>query len=92
MYDSTLGTAAPDAHNNELQVYPNPAKQDEKTFLKSKYPIDQIDSYDMTGSLFYTSKNIHALNYSIINQIIPKGTYIMKVHSNKLYTVKMIIK
>ncbi|MGX9985603.1 hypothetical protein [Soonwooa purpurea] len=26
MYDSTLGTAAPDAHNNELQVYPNPAK------------------------------------------------------------------
>ncbi|MFN3019859.1 T9SS type A sorting domain-containing protein [Chryseobacterium sp. TY3] len=63
-----------------------------KTVLKSKYPIDQIDIYDMTGSLFYTSKNIHALNYSIINQSLPKGTYIMKVHSNKLYTVKMIIK
>lgn len=92
MVDSSLGTASPDAHNNELQVYPNPANKDGKTFLKSKYPIDKIDIYDMTGSLFYTSKNINSLNYSIINQSLPTGTYIMKVHSNKLYTVKIIVK
>ncbi|MFN3019860.1 hypothetical protein ACK1KB_02590 [Chryseobacterium sp. TY3] len=36
MYDSTLATAASDAHNNELQVYPNPAKQGEKNRLKIK--------------------------------------------------------
>ncbi len=92
MVDSTLGTSAPDAHNNELQVYPNPVNKGDKTFIKSKYPIDQIDIYDMTGSLFYTSKNINSLNYSLINQSLPSGTYIMKVHSNKLYTVKIIVK
>lgn len=91
MVDSTLGTTGSETRN-ELQVYPNPVNQGEKTFLKSKYPIDQIDIYDMTGSLFYTSKNIQSLNYSIINQSLPKGTYILKVHTNKLYTVKMIIK
>ncbi|SMC79075.1 fibronectin type III domain-containing protein [Moheibacter sediminis] len=89
--DPTMGN-----YENEnapaIQVYPNPTKQGEKTFIKSKYPIQQIDVYDLTGNLFYTSKNINNYDFSIINQSLPKGTYILKIHSNKLHSVKIIIK
>ncbi|MCW4468977.1 fibronectin type III domain-containing protein [Flavobacterium sp. MFBS3-15] len=74
-----------------LIVYPNPAKAGERTFIKSKYRIDQIDMFDMTGNLFYTSKNVEDYNFSLINQSLPTGTYILKVHSNKVYTVKIIV-
>lgn len=74
-----------------LMVYPNPAKAGEKTYITCKYPIDQIDVFDMTGNLFYTSKNIQDYNFSLINQSLPTGTYILKIHSNKIYNVKVII-
>lgn len=76
---------------NGVMVYPNPVKEGENTYIKSKYPIDQIDMFDMTGNLFYTSKNISDYNFSIINQSLPTGIYILKIHSNKVYTVKVII-
>lgn len=76
---------------NGVQVYPNPAKAGEKTYIKSKYPIDQIDMFDMTGNLFYSSKNINDYNFSIINQSLPAGVYLLKIHSNKVYTVKVIV-
>jgi hypothetical protein len=77
--------------NSAVQVYPNPAKAGEQTYIKSKYPIDRIDMFDMTGNLFYTSKNVNDYNFSLINQNLPKGTYILRIHSNKIYNVKMII-
>ncbi len=77
---------------NGVRVYPNPAKAGERTYIKSQYPIDKIDVFDMTGNLFYTSSNINNHNYSLINNSLPTGTYILKVHSNKVYTVKMIVK
>ena len=72
-------------------VYPNPVKKGERTFIKAKYRIDQIDMFDMTGNLFYTSKNINDYNFSLINQSLPTGTYILKIHTNKVYTVKIIV-
>lgn len=86
-------TAGTDAWNNEaaIMVYPNPVKKGEQTFVKCKYPIDQIDVFDMTGNLFYTSKNINDYNFSLINQSLPTGVYLLKVHSNKIYNVKVIV-
>jgi acid phosphatase type 7 len=47
--------------------------------------------FDMTGNLFYSSKNVDDYNFSIINQSLPTGVYILKIHSNKVYTVKVIV-
>ena len=74
-----------------LMVYPNPVKKGERTYIKSKYRIDQIEMFDMTGSLFYSSKNVEDYNFSLINQSLPTGTYILKVHSNKVYTIKIVV-
>lgn len=75
-----------------ITVYPNPVNRDEQTFIKSKYPISQIDMFDITGNLFYSSKNINDYNFSLINQNLPAGTYILRIHSNKLYNVKIVVK
>ncbi|MFL9845817.1 fibronectin type III domain-containing protein [Flavobacterium rhizosphaerae] len=74
-----------------LMVYPNPVKKGENTYIKCKYRIDQIDMFDITGNLFYTSKNVNDYNFSLINQSLPTGTYLLKIHSNKVYTVKVIV-
>lgn len=89
--DPTM-TSIEEENKPHIQVYPNPTKQGEQTFIRSKYPIQQIDVYDMTGNLFYTSKNIDNYDFSLINQNLPKGTYILKIYSNKLHSVKVIIK
>ncbi len=75
-----------------VEVYPNPVKSGERTFIRSKYPISQIDMFDMVGNLFYTTKNINDYNFSLINQNLPTGTYILRIHANRLYNVKIIIK
>lgn len=77
---------------NGVMVYPNPVKEGERTYIKSKYPIDRIDMFDMTGNLFYSSQNVNDYNYSIINQSLPTGVYLLKIHSNKVYTVKVVVK
>lgn len=77
---------------NGVQVYPNPTREGERTYIKSKYPIDRIDMFDMTGNLFYSSKNINDYNFSIINQSLPTGVYLLKIQSNKVYTVKVVVK
>jgi hypothetical protein len=86
-------TADTDDFNKQgsLMVYPNPVKKGEQTYIKSKYRIDQIDMFDMTGNLFYTSKNVNDYNFSLINQSLPTGTYILKIHSEKVHTVKIIV-
>jgi hypothetical protein len=89
--ETPLGTDEFSSQNG-VTVYPNPVKEGERTFIKSKYPIEHIDMFDMTGNLFYTSKNINDHNFSIINQSLPSGVYILKVHSNKVYTVKVVVK
>ena len=67
------GTAGLEEHSSQdgVMVYPNPVKKGERTYIKSKYPIDQIDMFDMTGNLFYSSKNIDDYNFSLINQSLP---------------------
>lgn len=80
------------ASSSGVTVYPNPSKNGEHTYIKSKYPISQIDMFDLTGNLFYSTKNINDYNFSLINQNLPTGVYILRIHSNKLYNVKIIIK
>lgn len=78
--------------NNAVSIYPNPSANGENTYIQSKYPIEKIDLYDAMGNLFYTTKNVNELQYSFINQNLPTGVYLVRIHSNKLYTVKMIVK
>jgi acid phosphatase type 7 len=76
---------------NTVSVYPNPAKSGNRSVIESPYPIDQIDILDISGQMIYQSKNIKNNKFSLLHQDLPPGTYILKIHSRKLYTAKLVI-
>jgi hypothetical protein len=75
-----------------IKLYPNPATSNKPSIISSKYPIDKIDIYNTTGQLVYSTKNINNNKYSLITQSFPTGVYILKIHSRKVYTAKLIVK
>ncbi|GGG59242.1 hypothetical protein GCM10010976_32490 [Bizionia arctica] len=89
--EQTLGT---DEYSIDegIQLYPNPASSNKPSVISSKYPIDKIDIYNTTGQLVYSTKNVNNNKYSLITQDLPTGVYILKIHSRKVYTTKLIVK
>lgn len=77
--------------DNGIKVYPNPSNNDKQTFIQCDYPIDEIELFDMEGKLLYATKNVNNNKYSLITQDLPKGMYIIKIHSRKLFTAKLIV-
>ncbi|MBT2620177.1 fibronectin type III domain-containing protein [Chryseobacterium sp. ISL-6] len=89
---STLGTDdVQKSTEKNVVLYPNPTKPGEPTFIKSDYPIDKIELLSATGDLLYESKNVHNQRFSLVNENLPKGVYFVKVHTRKLFTLKLII-
>ena len=74
-----------------IKMYPNPTKNDNKTFVQCDYPIDAIELFDLQGELLYKTNNINNNKYSLITQDLAKGVYIIKIHSRKLYTAKLVV-
>ena len=88
--NSTLGTDDFKIDNG-LKVYPNPTQNNNQTFIQSDYPIDEIEIFNTEGKLLYATKNVNNNKYSLITQDLPKGVYIMKIHSRKLFTAKLVV-
>ncbi len=72
-------------------LYPNPAKPGQPTFIRSDYPIEKIQLLSAAGQLLYETKNINDQKFSLLNENLPKGVYFVKVHTRKLFTLKLII-
>ncbi|MGG5210368.1 fibronectin type III domain-containing protein [Chryseobacterium sp. MIQD13] len=87
----TLGTEEVKSTEKNVILYPNPTKPGEPTFIKSDYPIEKIELVSASGQLLYESKNINNQRFSLVNENLPKGVYFVKVHSRKLFTLKLII-
>lgn len=72
-------------------LYPNPAKPGQPTFIKSDYPIEKIQLLSAAGQLLYETKNVNDQKFSLVNENLPKGVYFVKVHTRKLFTLKLIV-
>jgi hypothetical protein len=79
-----------DRDNQFVKMYPNPSKNDQVSMVESKYPIDKIEIYDVAGQLLYTKACApDSQNSAIVSHNLPPGSYVVKVYSNKLFTVKL---
>ncbi|MDO5615349.1 MAG: fibronectin type III domain-containing protein [Cruoricaptor ignavus] len=76
---------------DQIKIYPNPTRQGESTFIESRFPINKIELYDMSGKLIYATENVNQNKFSLISHQIPKGTYVMSVYSRKIFTYKLIV-
>lgn len=74
-----------------ISMFPNPTNNQKKTILQCDYPIDAIELFDLQGKLLYKTHNINNNKYSLITQDLAKGVYIIKIHSRKLYTAKLVV-
>ncbi|WP_294252127.1 fibronectin type III domain-containing protein [uncultured Chryseobacterium sp.] len=88
----TLGTEEIKSTEKNVILYPNPTRPGEPTFIKSDYPIDKIELLSANGDLLYESKNINNQRFSLVNENLPKGIYFVKVHTRKLFTLKLMIR
>jgi hypothetical protein len=87
--DSTIGTGTL-IDNKGVKLYPNPSG--DHTIVESPYPIDKIEVLTQDGRLIYRSTaNAESMQFNLLNQQLPTGTYVVKVYSRKLYTLKMVI-
>ncbi len=77
--------------DNGIKLFPNPSNNNKQTFIQCDYPIDEIELFDMEGKLLYATKNVNNNKYSLLTQDLAKGMYIIKIHSRKLFTAKLII-
>ena len=77
--------------DNGIKLYPNPSTKNNQTFIQCDYPIDAIELFDLNGKLLYKTNNINNSKYSLITQDLEKGVYIIKIHSRKLFTAKLIV-
>lgn len=87
--DGSTGTNSL-SDNEGIKLYPNPGG--EYTIIESPYPIEKIEVLTTAGRLVYRSdNNAKGLKFSLLNQQLPSGTYVIKVHSRKVYTLQLII-
>lgn len=77
--------------DNGIRLYPNPSKNNKQTFIQCDYPIDEIELFNTEGQLLYATKNVNNNKYSLLTQDLPKGIYIIKIHSRKLFTAKLVV-
>lgn len=76
--------------NHGVKLYPNPAG--DHTIVESAYPIDKIEVLTQEGRLIYRSPaNPASLRFTLLNQELPSGAYVVKVYSRKLYTLKLVV-
>ncbi|WP_274475705.1 fibronectin type III domain-containing protein [Mangrovimonas aestuarii] len=74
-----------------LKLYPNPTSNTNQSIISSKYPIDKIELFSTDGQLMYATENVNNNKYSLVTQDLPTGVYIVKIHSRKVYTAKLVV-
>ncbi len=74
-----------------VKLYPNPSSED-VSFIQSNYPIESLEIFDVNGRLLYSKQVNNTTNSSaILNHNLPAGVYFVKVHTDKIYTVKLVV-
>ncbi len=88
--DTTLGTKETQT-SDEIRMYPNPSRQGEPTIIESRFPISKVSLFDLSGKLLYETNNVNNQKFSLINQNLPKGVYIIVIEGRKRFSYKLII-
>ena len=72
---------------NQLQIFPNPAK--EEIFIKSDLQIEKVEIYSLTGALLLSENNF---NEKISVSALSRGVYLLKVFTDKGVIINKIVK
>ncbi|QTD36592.1 fibronectin type III domain-containing protein [Polaribacter batillariae] len=88
--DSTLSNQEFEDARKNVIAFPNPLEHE--MTVKSKYPISRIELYDLAGKKVYQVSNLNKKQFKLFKNNLPSGTYILKVDSDRLYNLKVVVK
>jgi hypothetical protein len=71
----------------KISIFPNPTQTE--LFVKSDLPIKKVEIYSLAGSLLFSESHF---NEKINVLALPKGVYLLKVHTNKGIAISKIVK
>ena len=77
--------------DESITIFPNPSTGSTISFIKSKYPIEEITLLDMSGKVVYKTENVNNQQFSLLTQDLPEGQYLIKIQARKLFTYKLIV-
>jgi Ni/Fe-hydrogenase subunit HybB-like protein len=87
----TIGVAS-FLSNNDILIYPNPAKERIQLLLQDSFEAD-LRVFDTSGKLVIYRPNVSISNeYAIDISKLNKGLYFLRINSNKGVLTKKIIK
>ncbi|MDB2385419.1 fibronectin type III domain-containing protein, partial [Polaribacter sp.] len=89
---NTLSIEDVDKPGHNVTIYPNPLN--EQTAIDSKFPISKYELFDATGKKVFES-NTNGLQTNKIkleHQFLNSGIYILRVHADKVYHLKLVVK
>ncbi|MDO5656662.1 MAG: T9SS type A sorting domain-containing protein [Flavobacteriaceae bacterium] len=85
-WQDDLATEEVSAVKNNVQIYPNPAR--DMVHIKSDLPIEQLQLFDLQGKLLKTIFATNTLDLSAL----PKGAYVVKIFTSEGVVTKKVIR
>ena len=85
--NSSCSNGIDNAVANQLQIYPNPAK--DEIFIKTEIPIEKVEIYSLAGALLLSENNFAE---KITVSTLPHGIYLLKVYTDKGVAVSKVVK
>ena len=76
-----------DIVSDQLQIFPNPAK--DEIFIKSDSPIEKVEICSLTGSLLISENNF---SKKIFVSALPHGVYLLKAYTDKGLLISKFVK
>jgi uncharacterized repeat protein (TIGR01451 family) len=87
----TLLSSTVTAANEKTSVYPNPVFSQD-VIVKSQYPMEQIELFDIAGKLIATYQGNASLNASLKVKDLTNGVYLIKVITTQNVFEQRLIK
>ena len=76
----------------ELYVYPNPMSNFCRIQVSGPTPLEKIELYDLSGRLVFSEYKIGTSSFELSKGNLANGIYILKVHADRIYERKLVIR
>ena len=89
--DNTLGTFTFDEKDGKnIRLFPNPIEDYAK--IEANHNISRLELHDLNGKKVFDFRNVNKRKFKLEKGNLPSGTYILHIHADKIYEMKIIVK
>ncbi|PSG91574.1 fibronectin type III domain-containing protein [Aurantibacter aestuarii] len=89
--DNTLSTFTFDEKEGKnIKLFPNPIEDFAK--IEANHNISKLELFNLNGKKLFDFKNVNKREFKLEKGHLASGTYLLKIHADKIYEMKIVIK